>query len=144
MRVYDKARHSLYPEGKEWEKYVPLKLWQNLRKLIGKRKRRKIFNISDDTLSKINRDALKRFVPELEPKIQMPNHFWRHMFFQHLLRITDWNYAICAELGGSTVASLQESYGKPPQEIVRQWGLKFMPTLEASEKMMPIQTIRRG
>jgi integrase len=143
MRVYDKARHSLYPEGKEWEKYISLKLWQNLRKLIGKRKSGKIFNVSDDTLSKINREALKRFVPELEPKIQMPNHFWRHMFFQHMLRITNWNYAVCAELGGSTVASLQESYGKPPQEIVRQWGLKFMPTLEASEEMMPIQTIKR-
>lgn len=48
---------------------------------------------------------------------------------------------ICAELGGSTVASLQESYGKPPQEIVRQWGLKFMPTLEASEEMISIQVI---
>ena len=142
IRVYDKARHSLYPEGKEWEKYIPLKLWKNLKKLIGKRKSGKIFNISEDTLSKINREALKRFVPELEPKIRMPNHFWRHMFFQHMLRITDWNYGVVAELGGSTVANLQENYGKPPQEIVRRWGLRFMPTLEASEEIASIQTIK--
>jgi integrase len=144
MRVYDKARHSLYPEGKEWEKYIPQKLWKNLMRLMGEWKSGKIFqNISHDDLEHLNREALKRFVPELEPKIHMPNHFWRHMCIQHLLRATDWNYAVVAELVGSTVASLQESYGKPPQEIVRQWGLKFMPTLEASEEMMPIQTIKR-
>jgi len=146
VRVYDKARRSLYPMGKAWDKYIPLKLWQNLRELIGKRKAGKIFrNIKNHDLERLNREALKRFVPQLEPKIRMPNHFWRHMFFQHLLRTTDWNYAICAELGGSTVASLQESYGKPPEAVVRQWGLKYMPTLEASEEMSSIQTItRRG
>lgn len=141
IRVYDKARRSLYPNGKEWEKYIPLKLWHDLKGLIGKRKVGKIFNIKEDAMESLNREALKRFVPELEPKIRMPNHFWRHMFFQHLLRATNWNYAICAELGGSTVASLQESYGKPPQATVRQWGIKYMPTLEASE-MMPIPMIR--
>jgi integrase len=141
IRVYDKARHSLYPEGKEWEKQIPQKLWKNLMKLIGQRKSGKIFQtISHDDLDHLNREALKQFIPYLEPKIRMPNHFWRHMFFQHLLRVTDWNYAVCAELGGSTVASLQESYGKPPMEVVREWGLKYMPTLEASE-MMPIQIL---
>jgi integrase len=140
IRVYDKGRHSLYPEGKEWEKYIPLKLWQGLKELIGKRKTGKIFNIDKLELSNLNREALKRFVPELEPKIKMPNHFWRHMCIQHLLRITDWNYAVVAELVGSTVASLQESYGKPPEAVVREWGLKYMPTLEASETM-PIQIL---
>jgi integrase len=142
IRVYDKGRHSLYPEGKEWQKYIPLKLWQGLKKLIGKRKTGKIFNIDRLELGSLNREALKRFVPELEPKIRMPNHFWRHMFFQHMLRVTDWNYGVCAELGGSTVASLQESYGKPPEAVVREWGLKYLPTLEASE-MMPIQILEQ-
>jgi integrase len=135
IRIYDKARRSLYPEGKEWEKYVPLKLWQNLMKVIRDRKSGKIFNKTRKELTNLNREALKRFASELEPKISMPNHFWRHMFFQHLLRTTDWNYGVCAELGGSTVASLQESYGKPPQAVVREWGLKYMPSLEGSEKM---------
>jgi hypothetical protein len=109
-------------------------------KLIRNRKSGKIFNISIVELSNLNREALKRFVPELEPKIEMPNHFWRHMFFQHMLRVTDWNYAVCAEWGGSTVASLQESYSRPPEAVVREWGLKYMPTLEASE-IMPIQIL---
>jgi len=134
IRVYDKGRHSLYPEGKEWEKHIPQKLWNNLQKLIGNRKEGKIFqNLDDTSLSALNREALKLFVPHLEPKIRMPNHFWRHMFFQHMLRLTDWNYVVVAELGGSTPASVQESYGKPPEAIVRKWGLKYMPTLEASE-----------
>ena len=143
IRVYDKARHSLYPEGKEWEKHISPKLWQNIMTLLGDRRTGKIFqSIKDHDLEKLNRKALKQFIPYLEPKIRMPNHFWRHMFFQHLLRATDWNYGVCAELGGSTVASLQESYGKPPEAIVRQWGLKYLPTLEASE-IMPIQILEQ-
>jgi hypothetical protein len=35
---------------------------------------------------------------------------------------------------GSTIASLQESHGKPPEAIVRQWGLKYLPDLETSEE----------
>jgi len=132
--VYDKARRSIHPEGKEWEKNISAKLWNNIMKLIGDRKAGKIFaNINDTRLSALNRESLKRFVPQLEKKISMPNHFWRHMFFQHMLRATDWNYAVCAELGGSTIASLQESYGTPPNVIVKQWGLKFLPTLEHEE-----------
>jgi integrase len=142
IRVYDKARRSLYPEGKEWEKHISPKLWQNTMTLLGDRRTGKIFqSIKDHDLEKLNRKALKQFIPYLEPKIRMPNHFWRHMCIQHLLRITDWNYAVVAELVGSTVASLQESYGKPPEAIVRQWGLKYLPTLEASEERMPIQIL---
>jgi integrase len=142
IRVYDKARRSLYPEGKEWEKHISPKLWQNTMTLLGDRRTGKIFqSIKDHDLEKLNRKALKQFIPYLEPKIRMPNHFWRHMCIQHLLRITDWNYAVVAELVGSTVASLQESYGKPPEAVVREWGLKYLPTLEASEERMPIQIL---
>ena len=139
--VYDKARRSIHPEGKEWEKSISPKLWVEIQQLVGERKAGRIFQgINDTQLEKVNREALKLFVPDLEPKIMMPNHFWRHMFFQHMLRATDWNYAVCAELGGSTIASLQESYGKPPQAIVRQWGLRFMPTLE-KKGMLPLPII---
>lgn len=78
----------------------------------------------------------------------MPNHFWRHMFYQHMLRLTDWNYGACAELGGSTVKSLEESYGKPPRVIVKKWGLKYMPMIKvhiaenvASEETTRIQIV---
>jgi hypothetical protein len=43
IRVYDKARRSLYPEGKEWEKQVSQKLWQNIMTLLGDRRAGKIF-----------------------------------------------------------------------------------------------------
>lgn len=131
IRVYDKGRRSIHPEGKEWIKNVDASLLRDLKTLIGDRKSGKIFqNHKDDTMSKLNREALKRYVPELEPKIPMPNHFWRHMFFQHMLRLTDWNYGACAELGGSTVKSLEESYGKPPKVVVKSWGLKFVPMIK--------------
>jgi len=137
--VYDKGRRSLYQHGKEWQKQTSPELWADLQQIIGKRKSGGIFQrLKKPYLGKLNRQALRMFVPHLEPKISMPNHFWRHMFFQHLLRATDWNYAVCAELGGSTIASLQESYGKPPEAIVREWGLKYMPTLETSEEDTPI------
>jgi hypothetical protein len=143
IKVYEKARHSLYPEGKQWIKYIPSKLWKNMMQLVRNRKSGKIFqNVTYQDLAKINRKALNCFVPYLSTTITFPNHFWRHMCIQHLLRVTDWNYAVVSELVGSTVASLQESYGKPPEAIVRQWGLKYMPTLEKSEEMAPMQTIK--
>ena len=145
ITVYDKGRNSLYPLGKPWEKYIPYVLWQNIMQLKGKRRKGKIFQKLRKIVrfEKLNRRALKRFVPDLEPRITFPNHFWRHMFFQHMLRKTDWNYGLCAELGGSTIASLQESYGKPPQVVVRQWGLKYIPTLETKEEIRPIHAIMR-
>ena len=148
IRVFDKARRSIHPEGKEWIKHVDESLLSDLKTLIGDRKSGKIFShprsrTQRDYMSKINREALKRFVPELEPKIPMPNHFWRHMFFQHMLRLMDWNYGACAELGGSTVKSVEESYGKPPEAIVRKWGLKYMPKLEVSEETTPIRILEQ-
>ena len=147
--VYDKGRRSLYQHGKEWQKHMPTELWKEVNAVMANRKTGRVFRGLDKReLGKLNRHSLKLFVPELEKKIRMPNHFWRHMFFQHMLRATDWNYAVCAELGGSTIASLQESYGKPPETIVRQWGLKYLPSLEASEDEISVelvpQNLRRG
>lgn len=130
IKVYDKARRSIYPKGKEWTKHIDFKLLEDIKTIIGNRKEGAIFNKTAKEMSKLNREALKRFCPELEPHIPMPNHFWRHMFAQHMLRLTDWNYGVVAELGGWTVKALEESYGKPPEAVVRSWGLKFMPILK--------------
>jgi hypothetical protein len=46
-----------------------------------------------------------------------------------MLRMTEWNYGIVASLGGWTVKALEESYGKPPRAIVREWGLSKIPEL---------------
>jgi hypothetical protein len=90
--------------------------------VIGERQAGKIFNVQEHEMSVLNRRALNQVIPELAPKIEMPNHFWRHMFAQHMLRRTNWNYAKVASLGNWTIGALQESYGQPPQEIVEQWG----------------------
>jgi hypothetical protein len=148
IKVYDKARHSIYPEGKEWTKHIDFVLLQDLKTIIGDRKEGKIFSKTADEMNKINREALKRFCPELEPHIPMSNHFWRHMFAQLMLRLTDWNYGVVAELGGWTVKALEESYGKPPQAVVKSWGLKYMPMIkinvnETLAEIMPIQILEQ-
>jgi len=127
--VFDKGRRSIHKEGKKWKKYIPQSLWEILQKVIGDRKEGKLFSLPITEMSRLNRAAYTKFIPKLNKKIPMPNHFWRHMFFQHMLRKTDWNYGACAALGGSTVASLEESYGKPPRAIVRKWGLKYIPEI---------------
>lgn len=127
--VFDKARRSKHPKGKRWVKHIPKDLYYHMKGIIGDRIKGKIFSLSAPEMAQINRAALKRFVPELEPQIRMPNHFWRHMFFQHMLRITDWKYGVVASLGGSTVSSLQESYGMPPKAIVQKWGLEYVPEI---------------
>jgi integrase len=49
---------------------------------------------------------------DLMEEIPMPFHFWRHQFAQHMLRKTDWNYALVAGLGHWTVETLERYYGK--------------------------------
>ena len=103
--------------------------------IIGERKEGLIFEgLTELRCGTVNREALRRFVPELEPKIHNPNHFFRHMFFQHLLRATDWNKAMCAEIGQCTVQSLDESYGGAPEGEVQKWCAKYLPMLGVEVK----------
>jgi len=95
-----------------------------LKQFIGDREKGKIFNIEYLEISKLNREALNKYCPKL--KIHSPNHFWRHMFFQHILRKTEWNISLAAALGGSTTQSVEESYGQPPDYIVEEMGEKYM------------------
>ena len=80
-------------------------------------------------MSEINKKMLHKYYPELYeifPDYDDSNHFWRHMFAQHMLRKTGWNYGIVAALGGWDTKSLEESYGKPPQAIVQEWGKELI------------------
>jgi len=131
IRVFDKARRSIHPKGKEWIKYIDPSLLAEINQIISDRKVGQIFVLTESEMAKINRSALETFCPELLKEYGdiMPNHFWRHMFAQHILRATDWNYGLVGELGGWTPKALEESYGKPPQAIVKEWGLKYMPVL---------------
>ena len=90
-----------------------------------------IFRISKARLTAINKDAITSFCPDLLERYDKINwnHFWRHMFAQHMLLLTSWNYAVVAFLGGWKVQTLQDNYGKPTEEQVKEWGVKVMPQL---------------
>ena len=78
----------------------------------------------------MNEMVLKLNTPEYELAMKEPNHFWRHMFAQHTLRATDWNYDAVAFLGGwDGTDMLKKVYGAPPTETLRALGLKVIPTL---------------
>jgi len=152
IKVFDKARRSMLTseeeikrQGKKWVKFISVAFYDELMAFAQKESRtKKLFQISDDDMAKLNRDLIKKYCPFIITKYGniMPNHFWRHMFAQINLDRTAWNYSVVAFLGGWDVKSLQESYGKPPEDKLREWGLKFIPSLEASE-MMPIQMLEQ-
>jgi len=124
ITVYDKGRRSKYPKGHPWDKHIDAQLLHEMKQIIGDRKSGKVFSVSYERISRINREAIENFSPEtLEqyPKLFV-NHFWRHMFFQHILRACDWNYTKAGALGGSSPQSVEESYGKPPEEKIKEWG----------------------
>lgn len=92
----------------------------------------KIFkNIDAELLTNLNREAYNALYPDLLKEFPLLdiNHFWRHMFAQHYLRLTGWNYGVVANMGGWDTKSLEESYGKPPIEEVRRWGVIFISQL---------------
>jgi len=89
----------------------------------------KLFNIDYKDLCKILRACYKAVIPELEPNIPMPFHFWRHQFAQHMLRKTKWNYALVALLGDWKVQTLEDYYGAMDKREVREFAREKMTSL---------------
>lgn len=98
--------------------------------VIGERKTGKIFSANERRVNVLNRAAIKKYAPDLEPKVRMPSHFFRHMFFQHLLRLLGWNYDKAAAIGQTTAQSLKESYGGMPTGDVQEWEQAYLPQLD--------------
>jgi integrase len=92
-------------------------------------KKGKLFNIAKDELNALLRSAYKEIIPELEPQIVMPFHFWRHMFAQHALRKSGWNTQIVASLGGWSTEALEKYYGKPDKAVVDAFAQKLLPEI---------------
>lgn len=136
ITVYDKGRKSKYPKGHPWEKHLSPELREALETVIGDRVEGNIFSISSEEIRNLNKavlkDLLKKYhneraiIRQIKLALNMPTHWLRHQFFQHCLHETDWEYGVCASLGGSTVSSLEESYGKPPKAIVKKWGKEWL------------------
>jgi hypothetical protein len=82
----------------------------------------------DDT-GKVRTDWIRNIVKPtlIEAKIPYrefpPTHIWRHTFAQEFLRATNYNYELCASLGGwKNTAILKKHYGQMG-EIARENGL---------------------
>ena len=123
--VWDKGKKG---EKIRWTKYLDDELLYTLKPLIEKGKLFEDVDIRE--ARKLCKEAYKLFIPELAKEIPMPLHFWRHMFAQHMLRQTDWNYTVVAKLGGwKDKKTLEDNYGQPPQDVVAKWGVKYVPMI---------------
>lgn len=70
---------------------------------------------NDRRILRINKKALKD--AGLKYKEFPPNHIWRHTFAQDFLASSDWNYELCASLGGWKSSSiLKKHYGEMSNE----------------------------
>jgi integrase len=122
ITVFEKASRG--KEKRREVKYLRPDIWA----LVSESKGR-LFNIDAVTLDTLCREAYKAIIPEIEPRIKEPFHFWRHMFAQHGLRATKWNYGPVAKAGGWTVEVLEKYYGKPPAEVMAQLGQELVSQL---------------
>lgn len=123
--VFDKGRKG---KKQKWIKHLDNELLHDLQPLI--EKGRLFEDIDVREVREICREAYRIFIPELAKDIPFPLHFWRHMFAQHMLRATNWNYTLVAMLGGwKDEKTLKDNYGIPPKEVVKKWGLKYVPMI---------------
>lgn len=109
-------------------KIVP-KVAYRLKQVIGDRKTGLIFEgLTVEDCAQWNNSAIERFCPEIRIKYKHihPNHFWRHMCAQHLLRVTDRNSKAVAALMQCTEQSLNESYGAATSADVEKWENEFL------------------
>ena len=62
-----------------------------------------------------------------------PNHIWRHTFAQDFLHASDWNYELCASLGGwKDTGTLKKHYGEMSEDA-KERGLQKAMGLEPED-----------
>jgi len=116
-----------------------------LRTVIGERKEGHIFKVTDEECAEVNRAALKRYVPELEPKIHMPNHMYRHFCAQELRKLTNNNSKACAALMQCSEQSFTESYGGATDSDVETWENQYLPLVgQVAPLALIIPSLRKG
>lgn len=127
ITVFEKGRRSKYPKGKEIDRVLKPETSAWLKNIIGDRKSGKVFTHDDAFMAVINMEAIKLYCSEIIEQYGHvnPSHFWRHMFGQHMLMKTNWNKPLVAELGNWTEQALTESYGAPPEWLVKEWHEKY-------------------
>ncbi len=97
--------------------------------VVGDRTKGKIFkDVTERRVNILNREALKVFLPELEPQIEMPSHFFRHACAQNLKRMVGSHKA--AAIMKTSLQSFIESYGGDTEEEVSYWTRETLPKLD--------------
>ena len=135
ITVLDIKDKGLHRKGRQkWTKIIPPDVRDELLWLFSKYGDSAFAHIDAQDLRAFNKEVYQLFLTDnpkaLELAMKEPFHFWRHMFAQHMLRATNWNYDIVAELGGwSDTNTLKKCYGSPPQEVLRKAGITIIPTI---------------
>lgn len=110
-----------------------------IRSVIGERKEGPIFHVIDEDCAKLNREALRRFAPDLEPKIEMPNHCFRHfcaqqtlLYVAEVMQKTGRPVNVSKIVSGimqCTEQSLNESYGGVSASDIEEWEELILPLM---------------
>ena len=75
----------------------------------------------------LEREIMKLALNHAGCTTTIPNHIWRHTFAQDFLSATDWNYELCASVGGwKDTGTLKLSYGKMSEDARRRGLRKAM------------------
>lgn len=121
ITIFEKAKSR--KAKRRMTKVLSPDLWEEIPK------QGKLFDITALELCQLMRSALQTILPDLNERIPMPFHFWRHMFAQHMLRKTNWNHGVVAALGGWTTGALERYYGKMPMGEAEKLGGKALEEL---------------
>ena len=75
----------------------------------------------------IERQIMKLALSRAGNMTTIPNHIWRHTFAQDFLPASDWNYELCASIGGwKDTGTLKLHYGKMSEDAKRRGLRKVM------------------
>jgi len=65
----------------------------------------------------LERKIMKLALERVGVTTKIPNHIWRHTFAQDFLHASDWNYELCASIGGwKDTSTLKKHYGKMSED----------------------------
>jgi len=133
MHITDKGFHR---KGRQkWAKIVPddlLKEFENIWNTISKD--RLFESLDPQELRELNKEAYRIYLKDqpkaLELGLSDPCHFWRHMFAQHMLRASAWNYELVAYMGGwNGIDIIRRCYAAPAVEMLKKAGLQYVPNI---------------
>jgi integrase len=147
IKIIDKGKNG----GIKWFKLLTNYSLEEFQKYIEKR-----FKISkDEQINKLNKlenifpivtkinsrlitSIIKKGLKEIGIITDIPNHIWRHCYVQEFLKATNYNYELCASIGGwKSTKTLKKHYGEI-DEVSKLNGLKKAMGIKTIEKEIVI------